>query len=89
VASHLTYLTLSRVLLILSRRFHDPARCEDLLSVWPDSTTVNIDVIAEVQEVLLVAWLADMTLNDTPTAEPETRARVASLDTFDRWRHLR
>jgi hypothetical protein len=76
-------------LLILSRRFHDPAGCEDLLSVWPNSTTVNIDAIAEVQEVLLVAWLADMTLNDTPTAEPETRARVASLDTLDRWRHLR
>jgi Ser/Thr protein kinase RdoA (MazF antagonist) len=76
-------------LVILSRRFHDPAGCDDLLSVWPDSTTVNIDAIAEVQEVLLVAWLANMTLNDAPAAELETRARVASLGTPDRWRHLR
>lgn len=75
-------------LIILSRRFGDPANCDALLRCWPSSTLNRINEVVLVQEVLLVGWLADMALKGSPGAQVETYARTASLGAAARWRHL-
>lgn len=76
-------------LVILARRFGDPPDVDDLLGAWPDLDADRLRRCVDVQEVLLVAWLARMAARRTAGAADEARHRATTLSTPTvRWHHL-
>jgi hypothetical protein len=76
-------------LAILARRFGDPPQVDGLLGAWPGLEPGRLQRCVEVQEVLLVAWLARMADRGTPGAAREARHRAATLGlSGERWHHL-
>ncbi len=77
-------------LVILSRRFGDPAGVDDVLAAWPSLDHARLAECIRAQETLLVAWLVRMSLSGTSGAAAEARRRAGSLDEpAAQWRHLR
>ncbi|OLT01443.1 hypothetical protein BJF90_32040 [Pseudonocardia sp. CNS-004] len=76
-------------LVILARRFGDPADVEILLDAWACPDRSRLADCVDVQEVLLVVWLARMATRGTQAAAGEARHRAGSLgERCVRWRHL-
>lgn len=75
-------------LVILARRFGDPPDAESLLGAWNSLDRDRLLRCVDAEEVLLVAWLAQMATRDAPGAADEARRRAQSLDTVSRWQHL-
>jgi hypothetical protein len=76
-------------LLVLHRRFGDPADLGSLLPRWRRIDQARLAACADAQEVLLVLWLVRMAREGTVGAAEEARRRAATL-AGDRhaWRHL-
>jgi Ser/Thr protein kinase RdoA (MazF antagonist) len=76
-------------LVILARRFGDPADVDGLLDAWPGLDPDRLRRCVDAQEVLLAAWLARMAARGTTGAAGEAQHRADSLVTpAARWHHL-
>lgn len=74
-------------LVILARRFGDPANVDELLDAWTGLDRDRLRQCVDAQEVLLVAWIARMAARGTAGAGGEARHRATRSPTA-RWHHL-
>lgn len=77
--------------LILARRFGDPADPEVLLGAWPALDPARLAACVTAQEILNVGWLIQMAERGTTGASVEARRRAKSLGRggWPPWSHLR
>jgi hypothetical protein len=76
-------------LVVLNRRFGDPADVGPLLAEWRRLDRTRLAVCADAQEVLIVQWLVRMAREGTVGAAEEAHRRAATLAGADLvWQHL-
>lgn len=76
-------------LVILANRFGDPVDPTPLLKFWNPIDKDQLRLCAEVQEVLIVAWLGRMATTGPAEVRRETVRRAATLsDRTSSWMHL-